>query len=320
MTSRQSVWLLTNLPSPYQVDLFTAIHQQDSLELDVRFMRAPKDEGAAVGFNYRVLWSPVPAKYRDELRLHPHAVWETAFSKHDCYVLSGIYTSITFLLCALVLTIRRKPWAMWLERPRPQTSARPWSNHRVCGAWTDWLRRRVLRGLLRRCDRVICIGSAAVEDYASRYAAPREKLVMLPYCCDGMKFVDVPAEQVVAIRARYGLDGRRVYLYSGQLIERKGVDVLLAAFGRLAETHPKVSLLLLGDGKLRDKLVGSVPEAIRSQTHFVGFVEQAALPAYFAAADVFVFPSRHDGWGCCCQRGLLCELAGNHDSGGGRGP
>jgi glycosyltransferase involved in cell wall biosynthesis len=115
-------------------------------------------------------------------------------------------------------------------------------------------------------------------------------------------------ETVRAIQERFALAGQTVFLYSGQLIERKGVDVLIGAFERLACTNRHIALMILGDGALRKSLTASVPREIAAHVHFVGHVEQAQLPAYFGAADVFVFPSRHDGWGVvineACAAGL----------------
>lgn len=300
------VWLLTNLPSPYQVELFRAIAAAGEVELEVRFMRAPRT--SLDGFSHQVLTSPVPAFVRDEFRLHPHAIWEAARSKHDCYVLSGLYTSVTFLLCAAVLTVRRRPWAMWLERPRPRIDQRAWSPFRLGSGWLDIMRRAVLQLLLRSCHRVICIGSAAVEEYAEQFHVPRSKLLMLPYCCDTERYTNVPRDKVQAVKQRYDLKGKLVFLFSGQMIRRKGVDVLLSAFAQVAESERDIALLLLGDGPLLEELKEAVPQHLKAAVHFASFVEQSDLPAHFAAADVFVFPSRHDGWGVvvneACAAGL----------------
>src|SRR5881409_1629658 len=72
------------------------------------------------GFSARTLSGIGPRWWRDEFRLHPRALWEAAFGHFDCYVLSGLYSSITFLTCALLLTLQGKPWLMWLERPSPE--------------------------------------------------------------------------------------------------------------------------------------------------------------------------------------------------------
>jgi glycosyltransferase involved in cell wall biosynthesis len=51
-----------------------------------------------------------------------------------------------------------------------------------------------------------------------------------------------------------------------------------------------------------------VPDELRSWVHFAGHVPQNELPEHFAVADIFVFPSRHDGWGVvineACAAGL----------------
>jgi glycosyltransferase involved in cell wall biosynthesis len=99
-----------------------------------------------------------------------------------------------------------------------------------------------------------------------------------------------------------------VFLFSGQMIERKGVDVVLAAFERIAQRNEKVALLLLGDGPRKTEYENGIPEHLRPRVHFTGRLSQNELPAHFAAADVFVFPSRHDGWGVvvneACGAGL----------------
>ena len=65
-----------------------------------------------------------PLAWRDEVRLHPVALRECAFGRYDCYVLSGLWTSVTFLACAVVLWLRRRPWVLWLERPHSDGSSR----------------------------------------------------------------------------------------------------------------------------------------------------------------------------------------------------
>jgi glycosyltransferase involved in cell wall biosynthesis len=307
---RTSVWLLTNAPSPYQAELLTAIAQRPDLDLQVRFMRPESSSGKAVEscFPFVVMAGLAPRSWRDEFRLHPKAVWEAARSRFDCYVLSGLYTSVTFLCCALVLTIRRRRWIVWLERPHPE--------ERKDAAWLPailtwrplrWLRRRLHGWLVNRATRCLCIGSAAREAYARHCRRP-DNLDVLPYCCRLDRYENVPRDAVEDLKRRYDLDGKTVFLYAGQMIERKGVDVALAAFLRVAALHADVAFLLLGEGPWRGRLMESLSPTIRAKVHFAGQVPQAELAAYFCAAQVFVFPSRHDGWGMvvneACAAGL----------------
>jgi glycosyltransferase involved in cell wall biosynthesis len=164
-----------------------------------------------------------------------------------------------------------------------------------------------LRRLVKAAPRVLCIGSAAREAYQRLGAAP-EKLFVLPYLCDTTRYQAIDAEVVAEFRRQRQWDGKFVYLFSGQFTERKGVDLLLTAFARVARERSDVALALLGDGPLRAGLLEGLEPEVRRRVQSPGHVAQADLPAWFAAADAFVFPSRHDGWGVvvneACAAGL----------------
>lgn len=315
MMPRLRLWLLTNTPSPYQVEFFSAIHRSGRLELDVRFM----------DLNHRgEVWRPdggQPFQYQAfravrvlgrrraaEYGLHPGAIREVLAGRHDFYLLSGHYTSPTFLLCALTLWMTRKRWGVWLERPWPDEYRPAWANRASARRpLTRWARNRLLRRLVRMAPGVVCIGSAAKEAYQRLGAAP-EKTFVLPYVCDTTRYEAVDSEAAAEFRRRRGWDGKFVYLFSGQFIERKGVDLLVAAFARLARDRSDAILALLGDGPLRAGLLAGQEPEIRRRVESPGHVAQADLPVWFAAADAFVFPSRHDGWGVvvneACAAGL----------------
>jgi glycosyltransferase involved in cell wall biosynthesis len=306
------VWILTNEPSPYQSEFFQALGNSGLVEPHVRFMRLSfrgrRWDSSAVSFEHRGLRGLGPQGWRDEIRIHLGAVFEIVRSKYDFYVLSGIYTSVTFLACALVLTFMRKGWAVWLERPWPDDYRPGWATRRsIKSRPLARLRQVLLRWLLRNATKVFCMGSMAAEAY-NELGAADEKLVVLPYLCDVKRFRHADNGDASRLRGLLGLEGKKAFLYSGQLHLRKGVDVLLAAFGQVASQREDVALLLLGDGPMRDELEASVPPNCRDRVHFVGPREQNDLPRYFGAADVFVFPSRYDGWAVvineACAAGL----------------
>ena len=107
-TSRQmSVWLLTNIPSPYQVEFFSAISDGGQIRLDVRFMSLsfrgrPWDGTHGRPFQYVDLNGLGLKHWGDESRLHPRALREAISSRHDFYILSGSYASPTFIACAFL--------------------------------------------------------------------------------------------------------------------------------------------------------------------------------------------------------------------------
>ena len=77
-------------------------------------------------------------------------------------------------------------------------------------------------------------------------------------------------------------------LYAGRLSKEKNLDVLLRAFMRLAGEHPKMRLVVTGDGPRRRALVRSFTSPGITFTSWKGGEELATL---FASADVFALPS-----------------------------
>lgn len=93
-------------------------------------------------------------------------------------------------------------------------------------------------------------------------------------------------------------------LYLGQLIERKGVDILLRALGALSELD--WALTIVGSGDQKDALQ-ALTEALNLQKRvtFQSAQENEAAMQRMAESDVFVLPSRHDGWGVVVNEALL---------------
>ncbi len=81
----------------------------------------------------------------------------------------------------------------------------------------------------------------------------------------------------------------------GRLQPQKGFDLLLRAFDRLQAKHPDWQLTILGEGPMRAEL-----EALRSKlkltdrVHLIGAVQN--VPDYLRQADLFVLPSRFEGF------------------------
>jgi len=95
------------------------------------------------------------------------------------------------------------------------------------------------------------------------------------------------------IRARYGLDGTKVLLTVGRLVERKGHEAVLRALGRVRQAVGPVRYLIAGRGPEEERLRALARAlGIADQVLFVGHVPDDELPYLYAACDVFVMPSR----------------------------
>ena len=79
-------------------------------------------------------------------------------------------------------------------------------------------------------------------------------------------------------------------LYAGRFAEEKGLDILLKAISLISR---EVSLILVGDGPLKDSLIEQANNLrINGQIQFLPPVEQDEMPNLYAQADALVLPSR----------------------------
>lgn len=114
------------------------------------------------------------------------------------------------------------------------------------------------------------------------------------------------ARRVEEFRSRHAPGAGPVVLFLGKLTPRKGVHVLLDAFGRL--THPDARLLIagndMGSGAEADRLIASLRLDRRARR--IGLLTGRARLDALAAADLVVYPSRDEIFGLVAMEALLC--------------
>jgi glycosyltransferase involved in cell wall biosynthesis len=101
----------------------------------------------------------------------------------------------------------------------------------------------------------------------------------------------------VDFRRRFGLDPEALVIAAaGQLIPRKGHRYLLEAMAGLVRSHPKLVLLVFGQGELAAELEEQAGQLeLGEHVQFVGFRED--LDDYLGAADLLVHPALREGLG-----------------------
>ena len=98
-----------------------------------------------------------------------------------------------------------------------------------------------------------------------------------------------------------------VLLFSGQLIERKGLDLLLAAYERIHDLSD-VTLWIMGSGPVEKRLEEEAERKDLRNVKFLGFMNEREKWVYYLASDVFVLPTREDVWGLVVNEAMLCGL------------
>lgn len=94
------------------------------------------------------------------------------------------------------------------------------------------------------------------------------------------------------LKKKLKIADKKVVLYVGRLIKRKGVDYLIKAFAKLKNEINDVVLIIIGRGECRDELELLVKNLnIEDSVYFMGYVEDELLPAYYLLCNICVVPS-----------------------------
>lgn len=98
-------------------------------------------------------------------------------------------------------------------------------------------------------------------------------------------------------RRRLGVErGRRLVLYVGNLVEGKGVEVLVEACAGLMRRGVDFECAVVGDGPMKRKLKLRIAAlGLGERVELVGPRPLEQLPDWYRAADLFVLPSLSEG-------------------------
>lgn len=120
-------------------------------------------------------------------------------------------------------------------------------------------------------------------------------------------------------RATLGLPpDLRMMLYVGRLAREKNLDTLLQMAAHCFSLDPSLRLWIVGDGPYRDEAARTARKLnIGDRVRFVGFVPRQDVDRYYAAADLFVFPSITETQGLVVQEAMAYGLPAVAIAGGG---
>jgi glycosyltransferase involved in cell wall biosynthesis len=157
--------------------------------------------------------------------------------------------------------------------------------------------RRLLVGLV---DGWFSYGKTSTE-YLLALGVRREAIAELQNC--------VPEAAYLAPTApALSLEPRPVLLFVGQLVRRKGLELLLEAAAQVQKEGAEFSLLVVGGGAEQAALERLARDLGLRHVRFHGSVSPDKLPAIYRSGDVLVFPTLEDVWGLVVNEALWCGL------------
>ena len=154
----------------------------------------------------------------------------------------------------------------------------------------------------------VCVANsrATKEDFVMRYRPPEDwDCEVVHWGVDTEMFVPIDLndvqsiEEKVSIRQKYGVDGSsNLILAVGRLAARKGYGSLLKAFAKVNATNSNTTLVIVGRGHLRKRLLRQASRlSIGSSVIIESGMPFEDLAMLFRSANLVVYPSYYEGQG-----------------------
>jgi glycosyltransferase involved in cell wall biosynthesis len=240
-------------------------------------------------------WTPIPARWFDRLVRRfdlPRVEW---FVRFDVLFAPNFIPPPTRTR-RLVVTVHDLAF-----RRFPETAPHG----------TRWWLGRLDRALAGAA-RIIAVSESTRRDLLDLYGVRPERVVVIPHGVDREVFRPASAQELEAVRRRFGIVGP--YLLSlGGIEPRKNLPGLVRAFAVLP-SGVRPTLVIAGagvawnpeGGRALDEALGEVPGDIRRRIAMIGYVAGANKAALIGGAEALVYPSLYEGFGLPILEAMAC--------------
>ena len=141
------------------------------------------------------------------------------------------------------------------------------------------------QAVLRGCSHIVFCTPAAERFLMGWLGKRLPRVSTVPYGIDTVRFRPPRSDERVRAREALGVsESGSVILFTGRLVEKKGVDLFL----EVARRTPKFQFLMVGDGPLRPRVIENLI--------WIPFVSPDRMETVYQAADIFLLPSHGEGF------------------------
>jgi UDP-glucose:(heptosyl)LPS alpha-1,3-glucosyltransferase len=157
--------------------------------------------------------------------------------------------------------------------------------------------------------RIVVVSNQVKKEIASNYQVPEKEIVTIYNGVDTDTFNPSNREKYFStVREMVNIKyHEKIILFLGTGFERKGLVFLMRAFAVLKGNHPNTKLLVVG----KDKAIQQYKQyagklQLADSVVFTG--QQSDVQRFYAAADIFVFPTLYEPFGNVCLEAMSSGL------------
>lgn len=150
------------------------------------------------------------------------------------------------------------------------------------GSLLDKALSAISRFLYKRCDHIVVVTPAFVEELVTRWDVPKDKVSLV---MNGVETDTFTPGDGSPMRTSLGLEGRFVVSYVGTVGYAHGIGTVLAAAERAKDELPEVTFLVVGEGAEREHLQSAARGRGLDNIMFAGQMPREQIPDVLNASD-----------------------------------
>ena len=166
--------------------------------------------------------------------------------------------------------------------------------------------RDIERLLVEQSDGIICCSNYMLDHIQYVLGAVKTKIRVIPNGVEASRFNNGRQPQLIPTGVS---EDRKTILYVGRIVREKGIFTLLDAFEKLRKQGKDVSLVLVGEGPLKEDLAKEVlRRKLNDRVKLAGFVDEKKLVSLYNSSDAFVLPSHYEPFGMVALEAMASRV------------
>lgn len=159
---------------------------------------------------------------------------------------------------------------------------------------TGFLLPLIEKKCIRSVDKIISVSKFTQEQIIQTYKIDQSKIEVVYNGIDNSGFT-FSEQDLEKIKLTYGMRKKPIILFVGRIDDpRKGLDVLIKAF-KLILKEIDSQLVIVGKGN--HTIYKNLVDPIKDKIVFTGYIDDNTLKKIYSICDVYVCPSRLEGFG-----------------------
>lgn len=171
--------------------------------------------------------------------------------------------------------------------------------------WPLFVRRSALKA-----NHVIAVSENTKQDIIRLFGIPAHKITVTHEACSDAFKPITDQNELKKTRVKYNLPDRFI-VFVGTIEPRKNLNTLLKALYIIKNMrHSTIKVVFAGKkGWLYSDFFELIKKLhLEDNIVFTGYVEEKDLPCIYSLADVFVYPSRYEGFGLPLVEAMSCGV------------